>query len=351
MGDDSITTPAPVPSPDNSTQQILQCRFNRDVVVPKNGGGKEEARTEGFNKYTDLVNKHRDTYESLHKSLKCQYVVDEIISPLLNENRNFYRYFSKRKEYGMVDLSNEDAKKAFARDVVMQKIRDASKSTNSNGGNTLKRSVPVLPTTKVEPKKKVRTLASTSTLSPPRLLRTPLRTYVHEYTHSQERPEDDSTRYICSSSQSTRDSPRDLGLSFTPLNYASARSNFSPSYLSELNFTPLKKNEKEKSDEPLFPTSPSKNQDISSKLRPLINILSYYPNVNKYIYLDDISKKVDNYYYNCVSVVENDLKSKMTSLHQYQHQQQQYCGKGNTEESRMVNDLLSLISTFCKGLK
>ncbi len=96
----------------------------RDIVIPKKGGGRNTSHTEGFSRYTELVNESTEAYKHLQKHKKCQFTIDSIITPLVNEGRSFYRYNEQDKWYDLVDLSNEEKIKSFARAVVMQKFRD-----------------------------------------------------------------------------------------------------------------------------------------------------------------------------------------------------------------------------------
>jgi hypothetical protein len=132
-------------SSNNKVDQYSTC----DVVIPKNGGCKEISYTEGFRRYTQLVNKVCDEYTQLSPKLKRQFVIDNIITPLLNEQRDFYRYDRKKKVYVMVDLSDETKLNYFASNVVMQKIRDVTKSSTSD--EIIETNAHV-PTVKVKPK-------------------------------------------------------------------------------------------------------------------------------------------------------------------------------------------------------
>jgi|EP01083_Nonionella_stella_P232705 hypothetical protein len=105
--------------------------FNRvDVVIPKNGGGKERNHTEGFLRYTQLVNEVCDEYEMIPPRKKRQFVIDNVIVPLLNEKRNFYRYDLKKKTHLRVDVNDRTKLNHFASIVVMQKIRDIIKPSS-----------------------------------------------------------------------------------------------------------------------------------------------------------------------------------------------------------------------------
>ena len=99
----------------------------RHVIIPNNGTKGDQFNSGGFQMYNRLAKINTEEYHNLPmtKGIKYQYVIEKVINPILDDNRNFYRYNKEKECYELVDLINEEKFKEFAKNVVMQKMRDA----------------------------------------------------------------------------------------------------------------------------------------------------------------------------------------------------------------------------------
>jgi hypothetical protein len=285
--------------------------LNEDVVIPKNGGGKEHSYTEGFHIYTQLVNEVCDEYTQLSPKLKRQFVIDNIITPLLNEQRNFYRYDRKKKGYVMVDLSDDKKLIDFTTNVVMQKVRDIMKPSSKEF--TCKRKQKECgPTVKSEPKKQRATSYDNDNSS------TVTTTTVYE-----EQEDIDNLT---------------INLAFDEDDHSLATT-FSVNEIDFIDFTDLY----------LFKNGvhdiEEKSHEETSKLRPLINILCSHTDAEQLINCNIVKEKFENGLYDSIEAFKKDLMNMFTDA---------LLQNGKDDNGVLENksrDLQALITNYCKGLK
>jgi hypothetical protein len=97
---------------------------NIDVVIPFGRTTTTIYKMEGFCRYNQLVHEGCEEYLNLPPRLRRQFAIDNIIMPLLNEQRNFYKFDRQEEQYVMVDLSNKANLNSFIKAVVSLYIRD-----------------------------------------------------------------------------------------------------------------------------------------------------------------------------------------------------------------------------------
>jgi hypothetical protein len=97
---------------------------NIDVVIPFGRTTATIYKMDGFCRYNQLVREGCEEYLNLPPRLRRQFAIDNIIMPLLNEQRNFYKFDRQEEQYVMVDLSNKANLNSFIKAVVSLYIRD-----------------------------------------------------------------------------------------------------------------------------------------------------------------------------------------------------------------------------------
>lgn len=286
-----------------------------DVVIPKNGGGKEGCYTDGFKRYTRLVYAFSNKYHTLPSRKKREFVIDMILMPLLDEKRKFYRYDKKMKGYVMTDLTDKKVLQNFTTKVVMQKFRDVTKQfdDNDNVNSNIKRKV--LPTRPAEHKQAHHKKAKKVDLSP-----------VPEKSDQIPIQEPGDAFYF------------DFGIKPGDIDFKTlSDSNSLASRCSNL---------EEYSD---FEEDTERPVDISSQFSPLLSILLSHPDAQQFretagqslLNLDAIKRGLDNGSYKSTSVVERDLKRMLKG--------DESDGTSTTECGS--NDFLALVTNYCGGLR
>jgi hypothetical protein len=288
-----------------------------DVVIPKNGGGKEGCYTDGFKVYTHLVYRSSNEYHTLPPRKKREFAIDRILMPLLNENRKIYRYNKKMKAYVMMDLTDKKALQNFTTKVVMQKFRDVTKQfdDSDNINSNIKRKI--LPTRPVE----------------------------HKQAHHKKAKKVDPNPVPEKSDQVSIQDPWDdfyfdfgiksgsIGLNILSdsTSLASRCSNLEEDYDLE-----------EDTERPV---------DISSQFSPLLSILLSHPYAQQFretsgqslLNLDAIKRGLDNGSYKSTLVVERDLKRMLKG--------DESDGTSTSTTECGSNDFLALVTNYCGGLR
>ncbi len=306
-----------------------------DVVIPKDGGNRQVCvQTRGFCRYTNLVNDNAEAYKLQPQKEKRQFVIDNIIIPLLADHCNFFRYNKERQCYDLVDLSNEKNINIFASKVVMQKFRDLGKTM---AGSSEKR-----------PKKKRRTSAS---------LPTP--------TLEGKRGDQGDLTGEAIPSNNIRLFPSDHAkrLSENSVSNLSPDGFFDENFLSEFEDVDLD-NLDEKSVynfqalDGIFNVSTIADDTIQDKkeqresvtchLRPLLNVLLSHPGAKYFMVTDSavnlkiIATKLESKGYDNVSAVEQDLRDIFSNV-------QANCDNIDMVE-RISKDFLDLVANYFVGI-
>mmetsp|Transcript_16937 Transcript_16937/g.21438 ORF Transcript_16937/g.21438 Transcript_16937/m.21438 type:complete len:307 (+) Transcript_16937:70-990(+) len=285
------------------TDLISNHFFNHDVVIPKHGGGREISHTIGFRRYTKLVNESIEEYKRQRSSNKRQFVIDKIITPLLNEGRRFYRYNRQKHCYDLVDLSDDNKVRSFTMNVVMQKIRDIVKQ-NDNYMVKRKMTSQPCPSKKADPKR------------------------AFKKTRNQfDEPVDPISSNV------------GTGIfSFNPI----ADDEVHEVLLSE-SFNAIEPDESENFEDMIDKIfENNERENVTSLLSPLLNILLSHPSVKYFtgatneINLMVVQAKLENKLYNSVNAVEKDLYDIFSNQ--------------SDEVGRMSEDFLTLVKTFCRGI-
>lgn len=311
----------------------------RDVVIPKNGGGREISHTNGFCRYTNLVNDNTEAYRNLRTSEKRQFVIDKIITPLLNENRNFYRYDRKKCCYELVDLGDEQKIKLFTMNVVMQKIRDIVKQNDSclrKTRNTIKSN----PLTKVV-NKRAPEPEKMRNQSMPDLISNDYDTYMtpdivldFEMIESYE---DESIEDMCEDESIQTIGSIPLEFEMTE-NGNEFKEIFARCIIEDI---PDLENKQ--------PMNENNSGGVTFDMTPLLNILSSHPyfkyfmdTQNNGVNFLKIRTKLENKGYNSISAVEKDLNDLIRAVSEMY--------SSNHEIERTSRDFLALVTNYCRGV-
>lgn len=113
----------------NTTIQIQSHTMDKRDVLIQNGGQSNGVgnviSSQGFEKYTKLVNDPSILAGYNASRNKKQFVIDNVIDTLLNEGRKFY--INERGHYKYLDLRTDHKIKWTFADKVSQKVRDCKK--------------------------------------------------------------------------------------------------------------------------------------------------------------------------------------------------------------------------------
>jgi hypothetical protein len=107
---------------------------SRDIIIKNGeGNGRREEATEGDARYNELVKENVDAYNNMtgKRGDKQEFVIENIIKPLLSEWRSFFIYNSESGSYDIILLETTEGKKLLARKI-QQKIKDTKKKHTEN---------------------------------------------------------------------------------------------------------------------------------------------------------------------------------------------------------------------------